>query len=78
MTDSTSEKVSLYNPDGYVDSTAHNALNNVLREQQIEFDEADIRNTRLIKTVRNMIDLAGFELLNRIEVKDRKTGRNYR
>lgn len=27
---------------------------------------------------KNIIRLAGFELLNRIEIKDRKTGREYK
>ena len=66
------------NPEGYVDTTPHDALTNVMRDKQAQLDEADRRNNILIKSIRAMIDLAGFDLLNRIEVMDRHTGRHYR
>lgn len=46
--------------------------------KQLELDEADLRCNRLIKSIKTLIDLAGFELTARVEVKDRRTGRNYR
>ena len=46
-----------------------------MQEQQ---DAADQRCQRLIKTLKTILDLAGFDLLARIEVRDRKTGRIYR
>jgi len=63
-----------HNPEGYADPTAHAALTPIQESQ----DEADQRCQRLIKTVKTTIDLAGFDLLARIEVRDRKTGRTYR
>ena len=63
-----------HNPDGYPDPTAHDALSSVLEEQE----EADRRCQMLIKSVKTVIDLAGFDLLARIEVRDRRTGRTYR
>ena len=62
------------NPSGLNDPTAHDALEPVQREQL----EADQRLARLIKTLKNTIDLAGYDLLNRIELRDRATGRIYR
>lgn len=65
------------NPEGYLDLTAHDALTNVAREQR-ERDEPDRRHHRLIKTLLNLVDLMDYDLLCRIEVRDRKSGRIYR
>lgn len=62
------------NPEGYADPTAHAALSGVQAEQ----DEADLRKQALIKALKTMIDLADYDLLARIEIRDRKTGRCYR
>ena len=50
----------------------------VMRGKQFEIDEADLRCNRLIKSIKTVIDLADFDLVARIEVKDRRTGRTYR
>ncbi len=74
-----SRNVSITNSSGYVDSTAHDALNNVIDEmKKVPLDEADARNNKMIKAIRQLIDLAGFDLMERIVVRDRKTGRTYR
>lgn len=62
------------NPEGYADPTAHKALSAVQAEQ----DEADQRCQQLIRALKTMIDLSDYDLLARIEVRDRKTGRVYR
>lgn len=62
------------NSEGYPDPTAYAAMTPIQRQQ----DEADQRLTQLIRTLKNVIDLADFDLLERIEVRDRKTGRVYR
>lgn len=69
------DKVPLRNAEGYLDLTAHDAITNVMNEKR---DEADYRHWRLIKTLTNLIDLMGYDLLSRIEVRDRKSGRTYR
>lgn len=71
-------RVPLRNTEGYMDLTAHDALTNVMRDKQLELDEPDLRCNRLIKSIKTLIDLAGFELTARVEVRDRRTGRNYR
>lgn len=68
------KQISGHNPEGYADPTARDALEPIQREQL----EADQRLARLIKTLKSAIDLAGYDLLNRIEVRDRRTGRCYR
>ena len=41
-------------------------------------EDADIRINKLMKAVRLIIDLAGFDLIERIAVIDKNTGRIYR
>lgn len=67
-------KIPYRNAEGYADPTAHAAMTPIQQEQ----DEADQRLAQLIRTLKNTIDLAGYDLLARIEVRDRKTGRIYR
>lgn len=62
------------NAEGYSDPTAYNGLKPVIREE----DEQQKRVNTLIFVLKYITRLAGFELLNRIEIKDRKTGREYR
>ena len=62
------------NAEGYPDPTAYNGLKPVIREE----DEQQKRVNTLIFVLKYITRLAGFELLNRIEIKDRKTGREYR
>lgn len=75
------QKIPVRNPEGYLDLTAHDALTKVMRDsagQPFVRDEPDQRHYRLIKTLLNMIDLMDYDLLCRIEVKDRRSGRIYR
>ena len=62
------------NAEGYNDPTAYNAMTKVMREE----NEQQRRINALIGSLKSLIDLAGYDLLNRIEVRDRKTGREYR
>ena len=60
--------------EGYNDPTAYKGMMGVLREES----EQQRRLTSLIYVLKYIIDLAGYDLLNRIEVKDRRTGKEYR
>ena len=62
------------NAEGYSDPTAYAGMRNIIREE----NEQLRRVTTLIGILKGIIDLAGFDLLNRIEIRDRKTGREYR
>lgn len=62
------------NKEGYADPTAYEGLKPVIREDE----EQQKRSNNLIFVLKYIIRLAGFELLNRIELKDRKSGREYR
>ena len=62
------------NSEGYSDPTAYEGLKPIIRDE----DEQQKRVNTLIFVLKYITRLAGFELLNRIEIKDRKTGREYR
>ncbi len=60
------------NGSGYVDRTAHDALNNVVNEQNEDRKSAH----RLQKIIESMIEKHGF-LAGKIEVVSRKTEKKY-
>lgn len=62
------------NAEGYADPTAYEGLKPIIREET----EQQKRVNALIHVLKYIIRAAGFELLNRIEIKDSKTGREYR
>lgn len=59
------------NAEGYHDPTAYHGTKNIIRDE----DEQQKRVNTLIFVLKYITRLAGFELLNRIEIKDRKTVR---
>lgn len=59
-----------YNPEGYDDPTAYQAMQNIAEEEE--------RVNALIKTIKTILRLAGFELVNRIEIRSVRTRREYR
>lgn len=64
-------KNSLYfNSEGYPDPTAYAAIK---KETDIEK-----KVSLLISALKVIIDLSGFELINRIEICDKKSGRIFR
>lgn len=67
-------KIPLKNVEGYADPTAYAAMNNVQKEQ----DSAELRVQNFIRAVKTIIDQSGYDLLARIEIRDRVTGRDYR
>lgn len=62
------------NAEGYSDPTAGSAMSKILREEKEQLR----RVSTVIGLIRSICDLAGFELLTRVELRDRKTGREYR
>ena len=61
------------NAEGYNDPTAYNGLKNAIHDET----ETEIRATKLIKTRKYIIGLAGFELVERIKIRDTKTGKKF-
>ena len=62
------------NSEGYADPTAYEGLKPIIREEA----EQQRRVTALVHVLKYIITVAGFDLMNRIELKDKKTGREYR
>lgn len=58
------------NSSGCKDPTAYAASKPITEEEQ--------RVTELVKILKTIIRWAGFELINRIELRERRSGRTYR
>lgn len=62
------------NAEGYADPIAHDALKPIIQEENALEGKVNF----LIKVLKFIIAESGFELLARIELKDKKTGRCFR
>lgn len=62
------------NKEGYSDHTAYEGLKPIIREE----DEQQKRLNTLIFVLKYIIRLAGYDLLNRVELKDKKTGKEFK
>ena len=58
------------NGSGYFDPTAYEVLK--------KFDEEEARFNKLLHTIFNICELAGFRIEGRIVLEDKKTGRVWR
>ena len=63
-----------YNQSGCADPTAYYAIRNVVKEEK----ELDKRVHNLINVLKFIIDCAEFELISRIEIRDKKTRKEFR
>lgn len=63
-----------HNASGCPDPTAHDALPPIAQADAA----LEARTTRLIKAMKTMIDLAGYDLVARIEIRDRESGKIFR
>lgn len=58
------------NAEGYPDPTADKAIKRA--------DKAPEQVSELIRTIKAVAALAGYEITNRVQMKNRKTGRIYK
>lgn len=63
-----------YNQEGYPDPTAYYGI----RQAMAEDTESVQRANALIKELKALIRESGFELMARIELRDKRSGREYR
>ena len=63
-----------YNNEGYADPTAYYGTKEIIKED----DERERKAAELIKVLKFIIRSTDFELIERIKIKDTKTGREYR
>ena len=62
------------NREGYNDPTAYAAISNIQRDE----NEQQRRVSELVNVLKFIIDKSGFELMARIELRDKKTGKEFR
>lgn len=67
----------------YKDFTAGIAINRVERERKKQEAEerqrkSEKKRNKLIATLKNVADVSGYEIVNRIEIRDKKTGEIYK
>lgn len=63
-----------YNAEGYADPTAYLGTKEVIREES----ETDKRAYDLVKVLKFIIRSCGFELIERIQLRDTKSRREYK
>ena len=67
------------NAEGYSDPTPGEAMSNIRKEQrQQEAAERLAVISRLIPVMKQTAELAGFEVVGSITLKDKETGKEYR
>lgn len=66
------------NSEGYHDPTAGAAWNNMRREERRQEGERLSMISSLIPVMKQTAELAGFEVIGRITLKDKATGKEYR
>lgn len=66
------------NGEGYVDPTPGAAFGNIRREEHKRESDRLSVISNLIPIMKNTAELAGFEVVGRIVLKDKHTGKEYR
>lgn len=62
------------NASGCPDPTAYQALKPIIKEEA----EMDRKVHMLITTLKNLVELSGFEFIGRIQVKHKNSGKEFR
>lgn len=62
------------NGEGYFDPTAYYGTKEIVREE----NEMEKMNRKLIHTFRFIVDLAGFEIVGRVTLRHKKSGRIFK
>ena len=63
-----------FNSEGYYDPTAYEGMKQIIKEEAIQ----QKRVSELVQVLRYIIDKAGFVMVNRVALKDKKTGKEYK
>lgn len=66
------------NAEGYSDPTAGSAWRNIRKEENRRETERMAVISNLIPIMKQTAELAGFEVVGRIVLKDKRTGKEYR
>lgn len=63
----------MFNKEGYYDPTAYEALKPIIRDAAVQN-----KVNKLMTALKLVVDLAGFDLIGRIQVRHRKSGKEFR
>lgn len=63
-----------FNSEGYYDPTAYEGLKPIIKEEAIQ----QKRVSELVQVLKYIIDKAGFVMVNRVALKDKESGKEYR
>lgn len=66
------------NSEGYKDPTATEAISNIAKEENRREVERLAVMSKIIDIIKNMAGLVGFEIVERIALKDKITGKIYK
>jgi len=67
------------NAEGYSDETAGQAITNVTKQHKEKINKKEEENKKmLIEFVKDLVELLGFELIDRIHIKSKLTGKEYK
>ena len=59
-----------FNHEGYADPTAYHGIKNVTKEEKEVHD--------LVQCIRNVVNLTDFEIVGRVELRNKKSGRIFK
>lgn len=67
------------NQEGYADPTAEKAVSNVMRDgRHTNVQDKSAAIAYLVRMMKNEANAMGFDIINRIEFRDKRTGEEYR
>lgn len=66
------------NAEHYADPTPAAAMKNIRKEERQKDSATMLQISILVPLLRQVADLAGFEILGRIPLRDKATGKEYR
>ena len=65
------------NGSGCPDPTAYEALKRIQYEEK-QLHNVDDNAHKVVTTIKNILDLSGFELVGRIQIRHKKSGKVYK
>ena len=63
-----------FNSEGYYDPTAYEGMKPIIKEEAAQ----QKRVSELVQVLKYIIDKAGFVMVNRVTLKDKESGKEYR
>lgn len=65
------------NNSGCPDPTAFEAMKRIQKEEKIQNQIDDVAH-KVVTTIKNILDLSGFELVERVQIRHKKSGKYYK